>query len=114
MPSTKPRRNTRRPSVRRRSKQSVKLSLVSPAVVPGEKSVRGVKLKTVSAFTMLFALLCLFAFMAGRVDVAAMSQPPMVAKARPSVPKARASHKRSMPEGTKGAIARDSVRLATF
>jgi predicted enzyme related to lactoylglutathione lyase len=32
-----------------------------------EKPVRGVKLKTVSAFTMFFALACLAAFVAGRV-----------------------------------------------
>jgi hypothetical protein len=35
------------------------------------KPVRGVKLKTVSAFTMLFALACLAAFMAGRPPVSA-------------------------------------------
>ncbi len=35
------------------------------------KPVRGVKLKTVSAFTMLFALSCLAAFMAGRPPVSA-------------------------------------------
>ncbi len=35
------------------------------------KPVRGVKLKTVSAFTMLFALTCLAAFVAGRPPVSA-------------------------------------------
>ena len=35
------------------------------------KPVRGVKLKTVSAFTMIFALTCLAAFMAGRPPVTA-------------------------------------------
>jgi hypothetical protein len=36
------------------------------------KPVRGVKLKTVSAFTMIFALTCLAAFMAGRPSVSAV------------------------------------------
>jgi hypothetical protein len=39
------------------------------------KPVRGVKLKTVSAFTMLFALACLAAFMAGRPPVSAAGRP---------------------------------------
>ena len=36
-----------------------------------EKPVRGVKLKHVSAFMMLLAVLCLLAYWAGRVDVSA-------------------------------------------
>ena len=40
------------------------------AIVPApEKPVRGVKLKTVSRFAMVFALLCLGAFLAGRPPV---------------------------------------------
>jgi predicted enzyme related to lactoylglutathione lyase len=38
----------------------------SPAEI---KPVRGVKLKHVSAFTMLVSVVCLYAFLAGRVDV---------------------------------------------
>jgi hypothetical protein len=42
------------------------------AIVPApEKPVRGVKLKTVSRFAMVFALLCLGAFLAGRPPVSA-------------------------------------------
>jgi predicted enzyme related to lactoylglutathione lyase len=37
---------------------------------------RGVKLKHVSTFTMLVALLCLFAYLAGRVDVSAATSVP--------------------------------------
>jgi predicted enzyme related to lactoylglutathione lyase len=42
------------------------------ASLPAEiKHVRGVKLKHVSAFTMLVSVICLSAFLAGRVDVSA-------------------------------------------
>jgi predicted enzyme related to lactoylglutathione lyase len=42
------------------------------AGLPAEtKRVRGVKLKHVSAFTMLVSVICLSAFLAGRVDVSA-------------------------------------------
>jgi predicted enzyme related to lactoylglutathione lyase len=42
------------------------------ADLPAEiKRVRGVKLKHVSAFTMLVSVICLSAFLAGRVDVSA-------------------------------------------
>ena len=58
-----PRISSRR-SPRRRRSRAAKLDFAAPIVMPEEKPVRGVKLKTVSAFTMLFALLCLFAFMA--------------------------------------------------
>jgi len=37
---------------------------------------RGVKLKYVSTFTMLVAVLCLFAYLAGRVDVSAATSTP--------------------------------------
>src|SRR5580698_5640365 len=45
----------------------------SPTTLPpaAEAPKRGVKLKHVSTFTMLVALLCLFAYLAGRVDVSA-------------------------------------------
>lgn len=58
----------------RRSKQNCRRRAVPlPEAVAQEetKPVRGVKLKTVSAITMLFALACLAAFMAGRPPVSA-------------------------------------------
>lgn len=62
----------RRPRNNRRTMQP-KLALVPmPAKKPvEEKPVRGVKLKTVSMFTLIFALLCVAAFAAGRPPVAA-------------------------------------------
>ena len=43
-----------------------KLALVPAPVRAEEKPVRGVQLKTVSTFTLVFALLCVAAFAAGR------------------------------------------------
>jgi hypothetical protein len=46
--------------------------LTMPFVVPSSpRPVRGVKLKTISRFVMLFALICLGAFWAGRAPMAA-------------------------------------------
>ena len=59
---------------KRRSKQNYRrhATPISHEVAQEEaKPVRGVKLKTVSAFTMLFALACLAAFVAGRPPVSA-------------------------------------------
>jgi hypothetical protein len=59
---------------RRRSKQNCRRRAVPLPEADAQeepKPVRGVKLKTVSAFTMLFALACLAAFMAGRPPVSA-------------------------------------------
>ena len=59
---------------KRRSRQNYRrhATPISHEVAQEEaKPVRGVKLKTVSAFTMLFALICLAAFMAGRPPVSA-------------------------------------------
>jgi predicted enzyme related to lactoylglutathione lyase len=66
-------RSTARPASRRR-KRSATLPphTVAASVAPAEvKPVRGVKLKHVSAITMILAFLCLFAYLAGRVDVSA-------------------------------------------
>ena len=41
-----------------------------------EKPVRGVKLKHVSTITMVVAFVCLFAYLAGRVDVSAATSAP--------------------------------------
>jgi hypothetical protein len=60
---------------KRRSKQNYRsrtMPIPQVEVPQGEtRPVRGVKLKTVSAFTMLFALACLAAFVAGRPPVSA-------------------------------------------
>jgi predicted enzyme related to lactoylglutathione lyase len=52
------------------------LNLPTPAAPVAEAPKRGVKLKHVSTFTMLVALLCLFAYLAGRVDVSAATSVP--------------------------------------
>ena len=64
----------RRPRNHRQAMQP-KLALVPMPVSPPEdqKPVRGVKLKTVSTFTLIFALLCVAAFAAGRPPASAES-----------------------------------------
>jgi len=47
-----------------------------PAAAIVDPPRHGVKLKYVSTFTMLVALLCLFAYLAGRVDVSAATSVP--------------------------------------
>src|SRR6202021_3927307 len=47
-----------------------------PVAVVEVRPIRGVKLKHVSTFVMLVALLCLFAYLAGRVDVSAATSAP--------------------------------------
>jgi len=56
---------------RRRRTVARTLAIVPAPVAEPPKPPRGVKLKTVSRLTLLFALLCLGAFMAGRPPVAA-------------------------------------------
>src|SRR5580658_10322635 len=81
---------TRSTRSRRRAASQPRLVLVPmPAVVPATaepKRVRGVKLKTVSTFTLVFALLCVAAFCAGRPPAAAMGA------GSASKPAASASH----------------------
>lgn len=77
-------RKSRRSTQRRRKIAATQLDLAGAATPVEPKPVRGVKLKTVSAFTMCFALLCLLAFMAGRTDVsAARTAGPADAKEKP-------------------------------
>ncbi len=58
------------------------------ADLPAEtKHVRGVKLKHVSAFTMLVSVICLCAFLAGRVDVSAAKSIRGDAKEQRNVPR---------------------------
>ena len=65
MTRTKPRRRT---GGNREPAQQQELQL---SILPSEpKTVRGVKLKYVSAFTMLVSVLCLCAFLVGRVGQA--------------------------------------------
>jgi hypothetical protein len=62
-----PRVNPRRQRNQRRAELARKYPVAAPPRNPAEaKPIRGVKLKTVSWLTMLFALACLAAFMAGR------------------------------------------------
>ena len=69
-------RSTARPASRRRRK-SASAPTAAASVAPVEvKPVRGVKLKHVSTITMAVALLCLFAYLAGRVDVSAATSVP--------------------------------------
>ena len=67
-----------RPGNRRRRKAGTPLTEgVPPSVSPVEaKPVRGVKLKHVSTITMVVAFVCLFAYLAGRVDVSAATAAP--------------------------------------
>lgn len=69
-----------KPANRRRRKASAELTegvAVAAAVGPvEEKPVRGVKLKHVSTITMAVAFVCLFAYLAGRVDVSAATSVP--------------------------------------
>ncbi|MGA7841566.1 MAG: VOC family protein [Candidatus Acidiferrales bacterium] len=69
-----------KPANRRRRKASAELTegvAVAAAVGPvEEKPVRGVKLKHVSTITMVVAFVCLFAYLAGRVDVSAATSVP--------------------------------------
>jgi len=51
---------------RRARNRSVRLDLAPAAPRPAAKPVRGLKLKTVSALTLAFSLLCLAAFAASR------------------------------------------------
>ena len=71
-------RSAARPASRRRRKAaSPRTEGVATAVAPvEEKSVHGVKLKHVSTITMVVAFVCLFAYMAGRVDVSAATATP--------------------------------------
>lgn len=47
---------------------------------PNVRTIRGVKLKTVSRCTMLFALLCLFAFLAGRPPASTGASMPAISR----------------------------------
>jgi predicted enzyme related to lactoylglutathione lyase len=69
-----------RPANRRRRNSGALLAegvAVATAVAPVEvRPVRGVKLKHVSTITMVVAFICLFAYLAGRVDVSAATSAP--------------------------------------
>jgi predicted enzyme related to lactoylglutathione lyase len=73
-----PRVRSARPANRRRRKSaSMPTETVAAPVAPVEvRPVRGVKLKHVSTITMVVAFVCLFAYLAGRVDVSAATSVP--------------------------------------
>jgi hypothetical protein len=69
---------------RRARNRSVRLDLAPAAPRPAAKPVRGLKLRTVSALTLAFSLLCLAAFAAGLPPLPAgrnmASERPAIAK----------------------------------
>jgi predicted enzyme related to lactoylglutathione lyase len=73
-----PRVRSARPVNRRRGKSASMPteSVVAPVVPVEVKAVRGVKLKHVSTITLVVAFVCLFAYLAGRVDVWAATSVP--------------------------------------
>jgi predicted enzyme related to lactoylglutathione lyase len=72
-----PRLRIGRIATRRPRRKENNLPPAELTAIPAEaKPVRGVKLKHVSAITMIAALLCLFAYLAGRVDVVAATSAP--------------------------------------
>jgi predicted enzyme related to lactoylglutathione lyase len=67
-----------RPANRRRRKPASGVTeAVAASVAPSEVNpIRGVKLRHVSTITMVVAFVCLFAYLAGRVDVSAATSGP--------------------------------------
>jgi predicted enzyme related to lactoylglutathione lyase len=67
-----------RPANRRRRKAAAPRTEAAAATFASveEKTVRGMKLKHVSTITMVVAFVCLFAYLAGRVDVSAATSTP--------------------------------------
>jgi predicted enzyme related to lactoylglutathione lyase len=63
-----------------RTRKPLEAAAPGPVDVVDVAPKRGVKLKHVSTFTMLVALLCLFAYLAGRVDVSAATSAPALAR----------------------------------
>lgn len=55
-------------------------ALESAPLIPQTKPVRGMKLKHVSALTMVLGAICLLAYLAGRVDISAATAPPAATK----------------------------------
>jgi predicted enzyme related to lactoylglutathione lyase len=70
-----PRMRTARSKGRGRKKVASH-AVESAPLIPQTKPARGMKLKHVSALTMLLAALCLLAYLAGRVDVSAATAGP--------------------------------------
>lgn len=71
MPKMKSRRRTRGADAQLRLTQAAARNHADAAAVSDQEPVRGVKLKTVSTWTMVFALACLGAFAAGRPPISA-------------------------------------------
>lgn len=60
----------------RRRKKSASHAVESVPLLPEIKPTRGIKMKHVSALTMVLAAICLLAYLAGRVDTSAATAPP--------------------------------------
>ncbi|MFZ0520668.1 MAG: VOC family protein [Candidatus Acidiferrales bacterium] len=60
----------------RRCKKTASHAVESVPVIPETKPARGMKLKHVSALTMVLASICLLAYLAGRVDTSAATARP--------------------------------------
>jgi hypothetical protein len=67
MPPSGPRRR------RARSSKTMRLKVTEPSLVQRSKPIQGIKLKTVSAITLVFALLCLASFMVGEAPFSPQS-----------------------------------------
>lgn len=72
-------RMTNAGSKSRRRKKTASHAVESVPVIPETKPTRGMKIKHVSALTMVLAALCLLAYLAGRVDTSAATAPPAAA-----------------------------------
>ena len=64
----------------RRGKKIASHALESAPLIPQTKPSRGMKLKHVSALTMVLAAICLLAYLAGRVDTSAATTTPAAIK----------------------------------
>jgi hypothetical protein len=83
MPKVRSPRRVLGRGVRNRKSSAVARTVpIIPAPLPEVKPVRGVKLSTVSTLTMIFALLCLAAFAAGRPPVIAAGTSRTVSSAK--------------------------------
>lgn len=87
MPQTRSRRRARAANNRR-----ARLDFAPPAPAPAPKPVWGLKLKTVSAFTLAFSLVCLAAFAASRPPIPSGPSPTVATSER----SAQAKHSKSV------------------
>jgi hypothetical protein len=95
MSKMKSRRRARSGNTRRRRAQAGARNCADPTAAKEQRQVRGVKLKTVSIWTMVFALAYLAAFVAGRPPISAAGASVGVDTEQNIVPRgrARSSHR---------------------